>query len=43
MGSLTAVVLEALHPRDWERLYGEYIITDVSADFVNQTKERFSQ
>ena len=42
-GSLTAVVLEALHSSDGERLYGDYTITDVSAGFVNQTKERFSQ
>lgn len=42
-GSLTAVALEALHSSDGERLYGEYTITDVSAGFVNQTKERFGQ
>lgn len=42
-GSLTAVALEALHSDDGERLYGDYTITDVSAGFVNQTKERFSQ
>ncbi|THC91810.1 hypothetical protein EYZ11_008725 [Aspergillus tanneri] len=42
-GSLTAVVLEALHSSEGERLYGDYTITDVSAGFVNQTKERFSQ
>ncbi|KAI5468189.1 putative polyketide synthase [Mariannaea sp. PMI_226] len=42
-GSLTAVVLEALHSDDGERLYGDYTITDVSAGFLNQTKERFSQ
>ena len=41
-GSLTAVALEALHSNDKERLYGDYTITDVSAGFVNQTKERFS-
>jgi len=41
-GSLTAVVLENLHSDDGERLYGDYTITDVSAGFVNQTKERFS-
>ncbi|KAM0343561.1 hypothetical protein ACHAPU_008456 [Fusarium lateritium] len=41
-GSLTAVVLEALNSDDGERLYGDYTITDVSAGFVNQTKERFS-
>ena len=42
-GSLTAVALEALHSSERERLYGDYTITDVSAGFVNQTKERFSQ
>lgn len=42
-GSLTAVALEALHSSDGERLYGDYTITDVSAGFANQTKERFSQ
>ncbi|KAL4906190.1 hypothetical protein BDW74DRAFT_139610 [Aspergillus multicolor] len=42
-GSLTAVVLDALHSEEGERLYGEYMITDVSAGFVNQTKERFAE
>ncbi|RDW86492.1 type I polyketide synthase [Aspergillus mulundensis] len=42
-GSLTAVVLDALHSDEGERLYGEYMITDVSAGFVNQTKERFAE
>ncbi|ETS86321.1 hypothetical protein PFICI_00149 [Pestalotiopsis fici W106-1] len=40
-GGTTSVLLEALHSKEGERLYGDYTITDVSAGFVNQTKERF--
>lgn len=42
-GSTTAIVLDAMHSTHGERLYEDYTITDVSAGFVNQTKERFAQ
>lgn len=42
-GSATAVALPALHTSQGERLYQDYTVTDVSAGFVNQTKERFSE
>ncbi|KAL4874704.1 hypothetical protein BJY04DRAFT_233401 [Aspergillus karnatakaensis] len=42
-GSLTAVALQSLHSPEGERLYAEYTITDISAGFVNQTKERFAE
>jgi acyl transferase domain-containing protein len=41
-GSVTANILEAMHSAEGERLYEDYTITDVSAGFVNQTKERFA-
>ena len=42
-GSTTSIVLKAMHSEHGERLYEDYTITDVSAGFVNQTKERFSE
>ncbi|KAH8660627.1 putative polyketide synthase [Xylariales sp. PMI_506] len=42
-GSTTSIVLKAMHSEQGERLYEDYTITDVSAGFVNQAKERFSQ
>ncbi|RDL36343.1 Uncharacterized protein BP5553_05695 [Venustampulla echinocandica] len=42
-GSTTSIVLEAMHSSHGERLYEDYTITDVSAGFVSQTKERFSR
>ncbi|KAH6649117.1 acyl transferase domain-containing protein [Truncatella angustata] len=42
-GSTTAIVLAAMKSSHGEHLYEDYTITDVSAGFVNQTKERFSQ
>ncbi|KAI1333951.1 acyl transferase domain-containing protein [Xylariaceae sp. FL0016] len=41
-GSTTAIVLSAMRSRQGEHLYEDYTITDVSAGFVNQTKERFA-
>ncbi|KAK3936080.1 hypothetical protein QBC46DRAFT_420398 [Diplogelasinospora grovesii] len=35
--------IRAMHSTHGERLYEDYTITDVSAGFVNQTKERFAQ
>ncbi|KAK6827594.1 hypothetical protein PG987_010935 [Apiospora arundinis] len=42
-GSTTSVVLTAMQSDQGEQLYEDYMITDVSAGFVNQTKERFSE
>ncbi|KAK8110195.1 Nonribosomal peptide synthetase 14 [Apiospora kogelbergensis] len=42
-GSTTSVVLAAMQSDQGEQLYEDYTITDVSAGFVNQTKERFSE
>ncbi|KAK4185845.1 hypothetical protein QBC35DRAFT_502794 [Podospora australis] len=42
-GSATNIVLPALHTKQGERLYQDYTVTDVSAGFVNQTKERFKE
>ncbi|KAK5657863.1 hypothetical protein OQA88_2411 [Cercophora sp. LCS_1] len=40
-GSATNIVLPALQTSQGERLYQDYTVTDVSAGFVAQTKERF--
>ncbi|KAI0124129.1 putative polyketide synthase [Xylariales sp. AK1849] len=42
-GSTTSIVLAAMQSSHGEHLYGDYTVTDVSAGFVNQTKDRFSQ
>ncbi|XPS73997.1 Mycolipanoate synthase [Ascochyta lentis] len=41
-GGTTACVLQALQSRQKERLYQTYTITDVSAGFLSQCRERFN-
>ena len=41
-GGTTACVLKALQSQQGERLFQEYTITDVSAGFVNQCRQRFA-
>lgn len=42
-GGTTSKVLQAMHSSHGERLYEEYTITDISTEFLSQTKERFSK
>lgn len=41
-GGTTACILKALQSQQKERLYQTYTITDVSAGFLSQCRERFS-